>query len=188
MIDEPTVRVFPGSGEVLGANTAWSERRIAHLEGVFEKEDVRRGLDPDLLVYRVVVHKGVEEGTEGGLYFGTSFVEPGFVGDEYFMTKGHFHKKRDRAEYYWGIRGRGILLLMEESRHCRAEQVIPGSLHYIPGRVAHRLVNTGGEVLAVGACWPSDAGYDYESIALDGFSARVKSIAGKPTLVEKESS
>jgi hypothetical protein len=36
-----------------------------------------------------------------------------------------------------------------------------------------RLVNIGDSQLAVGACWPSDAGHDYASIDRAGFSVRV---------------
>src|SRR6185437_15999218 len=38
---------------------------------------------------------------------GTTFIEPGCVGDEYFMTKGHFHAKRNRGEYYVTAAGSG---------------------------------------------------------------------------------
>jgi hypothetical protein len=36
------------------------------------------------------------------------------------MTKGHFHAIENRAEYYWGIEGEGILLLMDKKRNTRA--------------------------------------------------------------------
>jgi glucose-6-phosphate isomerase len=99
------------------------------------------------------------------------------------MTKGHFHSQTDRAEFYWGVKGKGMLILMDRSRKTWAEEVFPGSLHYIGGDVAHRLANTGDENLVVGACWPSDAGHDYEEIAINGFSARLMEVNGVPTLV-----
>jgi glucose-6-phosphate isomerase len=61
--------------------------------------------------------------------------------------------------------------------------MFPGSLHYVPGKVAHRTINTGKQVLSFGACWPSDAGHDYNTIMEKGFNARVKSIAGKPSVL-----
>jgi glucose-6-phosphate isomerase len=130
----------------------------------------------------------VAENTSAGLFFGTSTIMPGKVGNEYFMTKGHFHAKSDRAEFYWGVQGKGMLLLMDRNRNTRAEEVIPGSLHYIPGETAHRLVNTGDENLVVGACWPSDAGYDYDEIAQHGFSARLFEKDGKPVLINSDNS
>ena len=148
-------------------------RTLADLGGVFQDDDAYRACDPDTVVYRVESYTPVAGGTEGGLFFGATHLMPGRVGDEYFMTKGHFHEKRDRAEFYWGIAGRGILVLMNEAGEGRTEEVRPGSLHYVPARTAHRLVNTGDAVLITGACWPSDAGHDYGSITESGFSLRV---------------
>ena len=79
----------------------------------------------------------------------------------------------------------GALILMDESGKCWFEPMQPGSLHYIPGYIAHRLANTGDTPLRVGACWPSDAGHDYASIAEHGFTARLMNVGGVPTLVQE---
>ncbi len=170
------------TGLVPGPGITVSQRVIGDLVGLFEDEAARAALPQDRLAYRVVAHMPVPEGTAGGLFFGTSHVEPGLVGDEYMMTKGHLHAKPDTGEYYWGLSGHGMLLLMDERRACWAEPVFPGSLHYIPGRVAHRLANTGDTVLSVGACWLAEAGHDYAAIARHGFSARLKRVDGRPRL------
>src|SRR5690606_14508962 len=101
------------------------------------------------------------------------------VGDEYFMTKGHFHVNRNRGEFYWGLEGEGLLVLMDEERKVEVQEVKKGSVHYIKGHVAHRVINTGSSQLSFGACWPSDAGHDYESIEKKGFSVRVMEKDGK---------
>ena len=62
----------------------------------------------------------------------------------------------------------------------------PGSLHYIPGNVGHRLINVSDSILSVGACWPSDAGHDYRSIVERGFPVRVKKADGKPVFTGSE--
>ena len=108
---------------------------------------------------------------------------PGKVGQEYYMTKGHFHAERNTAEYYWGIKGEGMLILMDSERNIWMERIFPGSLHYIPGGVAHRVANIGNETLSFAACWPSNAGHNYEEIALNGFSARLMDINGTPQLI-----
>ena len=100
-------------GALAGEAVETSRRTLGELAGVFADEAARAAMPPETLVYQVQRHRAVPEGTEGGLYFGTSFVEPGTVGDEYFMTKGHFHERRDRGEYYWCIAGRGVLVLSE---------------------------------------------------------------------------
>lgn len=160
------------TGHLTGEITE-SVKTLAGLAGVFANETARAALDPTRVAYRVQMHAAVPEGTPGGLFFGTSLVQPGQVDGEYFMTRGHFHAVRDRAEYYWCYAGSGLLLFMDEHRKWWSETLTPGSVHYIGGHVAHRLVNTGTEVLAVGACWPSDAGHDYSTIAHQGFSVRV---------------
>lgn len=160
-----------------------SVKTLDMLAGMFENEAARASMPQNTVVYRVQMSVEEKEGTPNGLLFGTSFVCPGFVGDEYFMTKGHFHALRDCAEYYWCWQGEGALILMDEDGRCTAQRMTPGSLHYIPGHIAHRLANTGSGILAVGACWPSDAGHDYGTIARTGFSARLKAGKNGPVLV-----
>jgi glucose-6-phosphate isomerase, archaeal len=59
----------------------------------------------------------------------------------------------------------------------------PGSLHFIPPNVAHRVANSGKESLRLVACWPSDAGHDYDAIRRFGFGARLLSINGSASLL-----
>ncbi len=157
-------------------------RKTKDLTGIFQDQKAYESLYPEQLIYSVQAWMPVPEGTPGGLFFGVSTIMPGKVGNEYFMTKGHFHSKSDRAEFYWGLKGKGMLILMDLNRNTWAEEVCPGSLHYIGAHIAHRLANTGDENLVVGACWPSDAGHDYDEIAANGFSARLVEVDGKPRL------
>ncbi|NJN24583.1 MAG: cupin domain-containing protein [Cyclobacteriaceae bacterium] len=167
------------SGNSIGEKTA----RIADLKGIFADEAARAALPQDMLAYHVQYYFPVAEGTEGGLFFGNTTIYPGKVGDEYFMTKGHFHAKGDRGEYYWCIQGQGVLLYMDRDRKTWAKEMTPGSLHYMPAHVAHRTVNVGNAPMTFGACWPSDAGHDYGTILHEGFSARLVERNGKPALV-----
>ena len=158
-------------------------RKLKDLKGIFQDQEVFDHTDQEELVYTVQSWLPVADGTPGGLYFGVSTIYPGKVGKEYFMTKGHFHSLGDRAEFYWGVQGKGMLILMDRVRKTWAEEVYPGSLHYIGGEIAHRLANTGDENLIIGACWPSDAGHNYDEIAVNGFSARLVEVRGKPKLI-----
>ncbi|MGQ8335350.1 glucose-6-phosphate isomerase family protein [Sunxiuqinia sp. A32] len=159
-------------------------RRLQDISGIFKNEQAFKEIDQEQLAYTVQAWMPVPEKTPGGLFFGVSTIYPGKVGNEYFMTKGHFHSELDRAEFYWGIQGRGALILMDHNRRVWAEEVYPGSLHYIGGHIAHRLANTGEKNLIVGACWPSDAGHNYEEIAINGFSGRLVEQDGEPVLIE----
>lgn len=88
------------------------------------------------------------------------------------MTRGHFHERREQGEVYFGLRGAGLLLLQTEQGDTRLEKVFAGSIHIIPGFTAHRLINTGEEVLSALAVWPGIAGHDYAALAR-GFRIRV---------------
>ena len=163
-----------------------SYKKLGALKGIFKDEDAFNSMNPDEIVYHVEMHKnGIEEGKSGGLFFGTSFVHPGKVGNEYYMTKGHFHKNLDTAEYYFGIAGEGLLLLQDLDGNSRLEKVKKGSLHYINGNTAHRLINTGNTTLIVGACWPADAGHDYSITENGGFKVRVYDGNGKIVVKEE---
>lgn len=173
------------TGKLSGDRVRETFRTLGDMEGYYLDERARQSLNPKTVVYRVQISEAAQDGQEGGLLLGTTFVEPGLVGDEYFMTKGHFHHIRNRSEYYITVAGTGALILMDENRHTTFEPMNPGSVHYIPFSAAHRVANTGDGVLAFLACWPSDAGHDYETIERHGFSGRLRKIGDKPALIEE---
>lgn len=170
---------------LLGEEVTKSSRRLSDLKDLFLDLKSFAAMDLDTLLYEVYSYIPVQDdsGVTGALNFGITHIYPGKVGQEYFMTKGHFHAQDDRSEYYWGIEGEGVLILMDRKRNIWGEKMFPGSLHYIPGGVAHRVANTGNKVLSFGACWPSDAGHDYEEIAREGFSGRLMDVDGIPQLI-----
>jgi glucose-6-phosphate isomerase len=148
-------------------------KTVGQMKGVFLDQRAWREMDPAQVMYAMECWKPVLDGTEGGLFWGNSTVFPGVIGEEYFMTRGHFHAKRDRAEFYSTASGTGMLVMMDEQRRATVQEMSAGSTHYIPGRIAHRVVNTGAVPLTFLACWPSDAGYDYAAIDKQGFTVRV---------------
>jgi len=168
-----------------GLPVNFQQRHLDEIAPIFLDQEALKTLPSRTIIYQVQSWQPVAEETCGGLFFGTSTIRPGKVGREYFMTKGHFHAQSDRAEFYWGVQGNGVLILMDRDRNTWGEEVYPGSLHYIGNDIAHRLANTGDENLVVGACWPSDAGHDYDEIARNGFSARLIEIDGNPAFVSE---
>ncbi|MBA7521964.1 Glucose-6-phosphate isomerase [subsurface metagenome] len=152
------------SGDRLKGNKVQqSTRLLKDLNTIFKNDEAFKIMNPDLPVYEVDCYFPVKENKAGGLFFGVTRIFPGKVDNEYFMTKGHFHSNSDTAEFYWGIEGEGLLLFMNKDRETWIEKMTNGSLHYIPGNTAHRVINTGELKLSFGACWPSDAGHDYAS-------------------------
>lgn len=147
--------------------------RIADLQGVFDDRRAWHSLDPATVVYDVEMLDSPIG--EGELFAGATHLQPGKVGNEFYMTRGHFHARREQGEVYFGLRGSGLLLLQPEEGKAYLETVAPGSVHIIPGRTAHRLINTGSEILSALAVWPTIAGHDYAALA-DGFSVRVTEV------------
>ena len=181
-ISNSSLTINISDGRINGDNVIESKRLLKDLKNFYEDEESRSAMLQDELIYEVQAILPVDQDTEGGLFFGRTVIQPGKVGNEYFMTKGHFHGKPDRGEYYWCLQGEGMLILMDRKRKTWAERMTRGSLHYIPGYTAHRTANTSENPLIFEACWPSDAGYDYQEIQKNGFSARLKEVNGKPLL------
>lgn len=173
-------------GAMYGVPVQESTKRLGELKGIFQDEAAWSAMDPEREVYRVRWWSPVAPGEEGGLFWGVTILEPGKVGEEYFMTHGHFHANRTRAEYYAAVAGTGILVRMDEERKTWGEAMSPGTLHYIQGVHAHRVVNVGNEPLIFWACWGSDAGYDYGTIRQQGFGASVVERDGQPVIVAHE--
>lgn len=126
---------------------------------------------------------GIDE-VEQDLLFGTSIVYPGKVGDEYYMTKGHFHTKLDLAEVYYCISGKGIMLMETPEGEWEAAEMKAGEAVYVPGRWAHRSINTGNERLVTYFAFRADAGHDYGTIETKGYRKLVVERDGKPTVID----
>ena len=57
------------------------------------------------VLYEVYEFKRPE--VAGELLHGVSVIHPGLVGNEFFMTKGHFHSLLETAEVYYCLKGEG---------------------------------------------------------------------------------
>lgn len=167
-------RLSPATSTVL--------RRLSDMRGMYADQAAEsRLIDAgDPLVYEVF--QWDVPPVIGELFVCTTILQPGRVGDEYFMTKGHFHQCRDRGEVYYGLSGRGSVLMMKDDRI----EVIPigaRQVAYVPPFWAHRTANTGAEPLVFLAVYPGDAGHDYGSIETTGFSGLLVDRNGVPTLI-----
>ncbi len=122
--------------------------------------------------------------TSGGLLFGTSIVYPGKVGDEYYMTKGHFHTILDTAEVYYCLSGKGTMLMENPEGDWDAQNMTPGKAVYVPGRYAHRSINVGSEPLITFFVFRADAGHDYGTIETKGYRKLIIEKDGKPVIAD----
>ncbi len=136
----------------------------------------------DELVYEFYELKLPE--TPGDLLFGTSIVYPGKVGNEYFMTKGHFHTILDTAEVYYCLSGKGYMLMESPEGDWDAQLMTPGKAVYVPKRYAHRSINVGNEKLVTFFVFRADAGHDYGTIETKGYRKLIVEKDGQPVIVD----
>lgn len=154
------------------------ERRLSDMRGMYLEEPDGSA---DRLVYRVY---GIPvPPTNSNLASSTTVIEPGTVGREYHMTKGHFHEIRERAEVYLGLSGEGRLVLATEDGRHRVEPMRRGAVNYVPGGWAHRSVNVGDTPLVFFAVYVADAGHDYATIEERGFPVLVVAGGDGPEVV-----
>ena len=142
-----SVHLNPLTGVLEGAAVKESRRTIAGLAGYFRDEPARVALNQNRLAYRVQAYEPKPEGERGAVCCATTFLEPGMVGDEYFLTRGHFHANEDCPELEVTVSGTGVLVLMTADRRTWTEPMRAGSVHHVPPGTAHRVANTGDETL-----------------------------------------
>jgi glucose-6-phosphate isomerase len=171
------------TGHLTGEGVTISQRTLAGLKGYFADESARAAMDQDLIVYRVEAYEPKPEGIPGAVCCATTFLMPGKVGSEYFLTRGHFHANEDRPEMEMTISGEGALVLMDEGGQTHVEWMSPGSIHHVPPRTAHRAANTGSAPLVFVSWWPSETGHDYAYIIENGFSSRVVELNSQAVLI-----
>ncbi|QSH41512.1 glucose-6-phosphate isomerase family protein [Lentisphaerota bacterium ZTH] len=161
-------------------------RKLSELQECFADETAYAAAlaEGDKVVYSV---SSIEPGDNGGdLHFGLGMIMPGRIGDEYYLTKGHFHEKREAAEIYIGLKGKGAMLLEDElSGDSRTVEIKENTVIYVPGNTAHRTYNTGSEPVMYLGIYPADAGHDYEAIKCKNFNCVVTATEAGPEMKKR---
>lgn len=122
---------------------------------------------------------------EGDLSFGCSIVNPGKVGKEYYMTKGHFHTKRMTGEVYYCMSGHGYMLMENEEGDWLAEELLSGCATYVPRGYGHRSINVDPDnQLVTFFVYGADDGHDYGTIETKGYRKLLVEQDGKPAVVD----
>ncbi|OCN05848.1 glucose-6-phosphate isomerase [Erysipelotrichaceae bacterium MTC7] len=170
-IVEPKATHRVPDGIIEGKDVKKTVKLYKDAKSFYANEDVN--LADDVCMYTVYSYQVGDPNEQGNLIWGLSILEPVLVNGECNMTRGHFHEDEGCAEFYQGLSGEGLLMLMDGQGEIVAEKVFPGSLHYIAGNLAHRLICTGDVPMKVVACWPSTAGHDYARVEKHPFTARV---------------
>lgn len=121
----------------------------------------------------------------GDIAFGTSITYPGKVGNEYYMTKGHFHTILDTAEVYYVLQGTGYMMMENPEGDVDLVPLEPGKALYVPKRYAHRTINTGNVPFVTFFAFRGDAGHDYGTIETKGYrKLLVEGPDGKPQMID----
>jgi len=161
-----------------------TKRYLSNMRGMFSNSGALEALieKDNALMYEFFELEMPEK--DGHLLFGTSIVYPGKVGNEYFMTKGHFHTILDTAEVYYCLSGKGYMLMENPEGDWVAEEMTPGKAVYVPGRYAHRSINVGDEPMITFFVFRADAGHDYGTIETKGYRKLIVENDGKVEIVD----
>lgn len=149
------------AGRLEGSNARY-EKFLSDLGGLYRDDEAyARALAEDDGAPVYWVESSTSEPGPGGLITGISVLEPGSVGEEYAMTRGHLHAIADRSELYVGLSGQGVMILDTVAGDSTVVEIGPGQAVYVPGGWVHRSVNVGRERLVTLFCYAADAGQDY---------------------------
>lgn len=154
---------------LLTGSTERYEKRLTELAGLYRDSSAfRAALEADSGDPVYWVESSTPDTETGALTIGISVLQPGRIGDEYVMTRGHIHERHSAAELYYGLRGRGVMLMDTIDGRSSAIEVTPGVAVHVPGHWVHRSVNVGDEPFTTLFCYASDAGQDYSIIGNAG--------------------
>ncbi len=166
----------------LSKNAQSTPRRLSQMAAMYQDQEAAAEMirDNDPLVYEFY-ELGCPE-RAGDLAFGTTLIYPGKVGNEYFMTKGHFHTIVDTAEVYYTLQGKGFMMMENKEGDWVAEPLEKGKALYVPRGYAHRTINTGDETLIAFYVFDGNAGHDYGTIETMGYRHIIVEENGVPVV------
>ena len=174
MLITPSLHHLSPASGALSARTGRYEKRLSDLAGLYADDTafstVLAGGDP--VVY--AVEEVRPSSRAGDIAFGTTWMQPGRIGAEYFMTRGHIHAIADRPETYRGETGHGLMVMEDPDGRVELREITPGATVYVPGFWIHRSVNIGAVPLVMTWAYPADSGQDYGIIARsNGMAVRI---------------
>jgi len=161
-----------------------TKRYLSQMKDMYHDQDaVKKILSSDDPVIYEFYELGCPE-RAGDLAFGTSIVYPGTIGNEYYMTKGHFHTIIDTCEVYFTLNGEGMMIMEDPEGDTIERPLRKGETLYVPRRYAHRSVNIGDTPLVMYYVYQANAGHDYGTIETKGYHKMLVSENGKPAVVD----
>ena len=166
---EPTLHLVDVREGKLEQPSGSYEKRLRDLVGIYadQKSFIRAvetyGSD---VVYRVTEQR--QSASYRDLTFGVTYMEPGRICDEYYLTRGHIHAITNRPETYIGQAGSGVMLPESPHGDIRTIEIKPSEICYVPAFWIHRSINVGNDPLVMSFCYPADSGQNYDVIEKSG--------------------
>jgi glucose-6-phosphate isomerase, archaeal len=156
------------------------QRMVSHLSMMFSDQQAVETIlkSGDRLVYEIRYYPFLTGKSD--MVLGTTMILPGKVGNEYHMTKGHFHEVDNQPEIYHCVQGEGILQMMTLEGDYISAHWIKDTITHIPPQYAHRVINTGSTPLIYVASFHVAAGHNYGPIIDKGFKYIVVEQNGVP--------
>ncbi|MGB8980987.1 MAG: glucose-6-phosphate isomerase family protein [Anaerolineales bacterium] len=144
-------------------------RNVSDLAAMFHDQETVKSILSlgDKVVYVIRYYPFITSKSDMAL--GTTVILSGKVGDEYHMTKGHFHARDDQPEIYYCVQGEGFLQMESRDGDYHAVPWKAGTITHIPPQYAHRVINTGRVPLVFVASFHVSAGHEYDLIEARGF-------------------
>lgn len=170
VLKDPSACVVSPEQGTMSNGTGRYTKKLADLAELYADSDAfaaaSAGDAGSRIVYEVTEYRPSE--AAGDLIFGVTRMEPGTIGEEYFMTRGHIHARANRPEIYYGQKGHGLMLMESPQGEVRIVEIGPQTVCYVPPFWIHRSVNTGTEEFVMVFSYPADSGQDYDIIARSG--------------------
>lgn len=131
-------------------------KKIGELEGYFsDRKEWLKSSGNDDVVYEVFTKNF------SPLKMNLTMINPGRIGKEFYMTRGHVHGN-ETPEFYVLLEGKGSLLMKMKRKRLETVRLKKGEIVLVPEGCAHRLVNTGRKKLKVLTVFHEDSRPDYE--------------------------
>lgn len=167
--DTPVRLDIAADGSLTGSTRTY-RKHLGDMAGVYRDEAAYAAAVADqgaeTLVYQV--HEQKYDDGDGSVTVGTSTLLPGRYGDEFAVTRGHLHQIANRAELYYCLSGRGLMLLETVDGRGEAVELTAGQAVNVPGGWVHRSVNVGAVPFVTMFSYAADAGQNYGIIATAG--------------------
>jgi glucose-6-phosphate isomerase len=182
---EPYSTILDLKNSMLKSFNKKVEVRLSDLKDFFsDQEAVNKILSKSKNPIIYEYYENSQPEVEGHLNFGITIINPGKIGKEYYLTRGHYHAKEGTAEVYIGLNGEGMIIMQKKDGQFSYLSMKKGVIVYVPPFWAHRTINVGKRKFSFLYIYPSNAGHDYEIIKQKGFAKIIIEENGKTKIID----